>query len=241
MPLEIKLYDELDNKDRKKIHEIYIGAWKDVLKPEFSYMYLSFSDEYSHLGDKAFLPYVNDQFDTRNKAFPEGQICAVYKDNPSSECVPLGNISALVIKSSHPNYTDRIFKSWNDLTHYGYFTTHKPSGNVLVCPAINIDSELARSHSVKPTRDLVISALDVARKMKKEHAIVYTRPLIRKFIDAGKGNDKNDYLRAINNGADWKDPVTMHTHFGARFIRLVPNGRPFDRAAAGYNAIMEYF
>ena len=204
--------------------EIYYNEWGDILRKEL-------------IGrDKPLIQIVLDQFKKRSEVFPEGQLSA-YHDSLN---MVLGNINSLRI-----NY-DYSFKDWKSLTGDGYFTTHNPKGNSIICPAVNTSKE-ARNLGIKGVaKKLILSARDVAISLKSDglkNMFVFTRP--SGYSNYAKKHGKvsiEEYLSTKTNGklSEFKDPIDLHIGLGAKILTAFENARPADSASKGYCVLMMY-
>ena len=203
--------------------EIYYLAWRDILRKEL-------------VIEKPLIQIVMEQFKKRSEVFPEGQLSAYHVRYG----MVLGNISSLRINN------DYDFKDWNLLTGNGYFTTHNPKGNSIICPAVNT-SKKARDMGVEGVaKTLIISARDVAISLKNtglENMFVFTRPsgyldYTKKYGDVAI----KEYLATKIKGkpSEFKDPIDLHLGLGAKILTPFKDARPADSASKGYCVLMRY-
>ncbi len=215
--------------------ELYKGYWGEIIRRE--------------LGKKCDIKSDNDLFEllmeqqlSRLEIFPEGQRAAIDTETGGLG----GTIYSLLYHSSRLS----VVKDWNDLTGYGYGTTHTPDGDSLICYAIQTNPDIKGA-----ARMLVEAQRGLVAKLGKR-LFVFTRP------NGFNANLKDpnivlpddpefieQYLRAITEEDHVMkgDGVSFHTHLGAKLAPLLrdgkpylPNSRPGDLASGGYNVLMEY-
>ena len=224
-PEQIKIVQTSSLDENQFIYsaEIYYQEWQDILRKELDIK-------------KPLIQIVVEQFKKRSEVFPEGQLSAY----DTSLCKVLGNINSLRIPS------DYDFKDWNSLTGNGYFTTHDPKGNSIICPAVNTSKE-ARNLGIKGVaKKLILSARDVAVYLKSdglENMFVFTRPSGYLQFTQKYGNVPiEEYLSTKTNGnpSEFKDPIDLHIGLGAKILKPFKNARPADSASKCYCVLMRY-
>ncbi len=191
------------------------------------------------------------QFESRIEIFPEGQIV----DRDSTGGI-LGSVAAMMVSAKgnngEPDYS-KVPDKWNDLTANGYFSTHDEQGNLLVCCAINVPPK----HSGKGVPRRLLHAETYLARERGLIACPYTRPVnFREHLETcgfEKGFDHTQveteklvhhleqYLEMRSQNGRHKDKnVGLHEHFGAKVLRLLPNGREKDTDSCGFCILMAY-
>ena len=129
----------------------------------------------------------------------------------------LGTISAIQVNE---NDIDKIgtknhwANSWDDITGNGTLSTHKHKGNSLVCVAISTSSA---QKSKKLKEELKVTKQKLTSKKLRAY-LSGNRDSVVNFHRAPKGGLKS----------------------GAKISKIIPEGRPEDKHALGYNLLMKY-
>jgi len=207
---------------------LYIARWQGILGQEWG------------LNGEGLYTLALMQQSNRCIIFPEGQRAAVDGDGSLA-----GTIYSIAVNS------DQLARiaSWEALTGRGYGSTHTPSGDSLICYAVQTDPGVRGGF-----RALVEAQAELARTLGLR-LFVFTRP--NGFSSFAQENglslqepaSMEDYLRQVTEGGlvVREDGVSAHTHLGATLAPLLRGGKPYlhgsrpaDKDSAGYNVLMEY-
>ncbi len=126
----------------------------------------------------------------------------------------VGSLSCVRLK--HP--VVEILKTWNEATAVGTLANYDPKGDTLLCVAISV--ALTRSNLVKKQGSTLQNKEKKLRLLAKHH--------IEKYVQSGK-----DHVLAFHRKSKGGIP-------GATVWKILPNGRPEDKEAMGYNVLMKY-
>ncbi|MEK9143816.1 MAG: class I adenylate-forming enzyme family protein [Patescibacteria group bacterium] len=125
----------------------------------------------------------------------------------------IGSLSCVQV-----SHAEKI-KTWNQATASGTLANHDLKGNTLLCVAISVS--LTRPGLVKKQgQALQQIPNDQLVKIAKQH--------IEKYVNSGR-----DHVLEFHHQSKGGIP-------GATVWKILPNGRPEDKEAMGYNVLMKY-
>ncbi len=136
------------------------------------------------------------QFSSRFKIFPEGQIAA-YNERGDS----IGVISSFIAdwtfdrSSLFVTQNDKFELTWSNATGNGFLTTHDPNGNTLVCPSVAVRQDYQKYGIAK---QLVLFQKELAIFLGVKQLVAYSRPASYdeycKLTNSGVSIDMNYYI-----------------------------------------------
>lgn len=242
--LETLTFDQLDERDFNRVVKLDARNWWNVLSREYDVAHIP----NLHTRNELVCGKELLRLSQRIEVFPEGQI-AVYCHEMQR---PVGAISSLILKA--PTVGD-VPPTWHGATGNGYFSTHDPSGDMLICasiitlhtglPAQKI-SELRKQHI---SSLLLLAQHTLAEKLGLPGMIAYSRPMNYAAYVAEHGPTPVEaYLEVRDSQGRLHDrSIGMHERELEAFspglgkpARILPAGRPLDPDSLGYNVIMDY-
>ena len=128
------------------------------------------------------------------------------------------------------------YSTWNGITGFGRFDAAEPDGDALFCVAVTSGSARPMADPPVPEGDSPVLALARAIRAREDTRDPDVAAAVRRLA------------RAVESLYIPQDAV-MRFHArpkgggllgGARIVAVLPNGRPEDLAALGYNVILAY-
>lgn len=159
--------------------------------------------------------------------FPEGQLVAVGADTGRV----LGMAASLLVSWEEHEPED----SWHDLTSFGLFNNHDPSGRTLYGAEIMVDPE-ARRRGVGSA--LYEARRDLARSLGLERILAHSR--LAGYHREADRLTAREYVRAVNGGELSDPPLSFQMSWGFRVLAVVPNYLPDDTSSLGWAALIEW-
>ena len=244
MHIEVLQMRRLAERDFDRVVKLEARNWWNVLSREYDLEHIAnFHSRMELVFGRQLLRLLQ-----RCDEFPEGQI-VVYCHELKR---PVGAISSLILKAAT---LDDVPPTWHGATGNGYFTTHDSNGDKLVCASIiTLHSGLPAQRLSELKKQHVASTLlraqhDLAVKAGLRKMIAYSRPMnFGEYVARNGPTPIEDYLRVRDErGRLYDRSIGMHEHELEAFARglgkpakMLPNGRPLDPEALGYNILMDY-
>jgi hypothetical protein len=242
--LETMPMSRLGWRDFRRVVKLDARNWWPVLSREYH------AEQISNLHARMAIVFERElaRLERRSEVFPQGQI-VVYCHELRR---PVGAIGSLVIKATS---IDDVPPTWHGVTGNGFFTTHDPSGDTLVCASIitlhtglpgQKISELRKQHIAST---LLHAQHSLAEEFGLSRMIAYSRPMdYGEYVSRRGALPIEEYLKVRDERGRLLDrSIGMHARELESFARglgqparILPGGRPLDPEALGYNVIMDY-
>ena len=170
--LETLTFDKLGERDFNRVVKLDARNWWNVLSREYGVSHI----RNLHTRNELVCGKELLRLTQRLEVFPEGQI-AVYCHEMKR---PVGAISSLILKA--PTVA-AVPPTWHGATGDGYFSTHDPAGDMLICASIITLHTGLPAQKISDLRKQHISSLlllaqhTLAEKLGVPGMIAYSRPM----------------------------------------------------------------
>ncbi|MBI5242967.1 MAG: hypothetical protein HY922_04685 [Elusimicrobia bacterium] len=244
MHIETLQMRRLDEQDFNRVVKLDARNWWNVLSREYGVEQIhNFHARMEIVFGRELVRLLH-----RCEEFPEGQIVIFCHELKR----PVGAISSLILKA--PTLAD-IPPTWHGATGNGYFYTHDPRGDTLICPSIialhtglpaQSISELKKQHI---STALLHAQHGLAQRLGLPKMVAYSRPMNYGEYTAKYGPlPIEEYLQVRDEkGRLYDRSIGMHERELENFARglgkparILPNGRPLDPQSLGHNVLMDY-